>query len=201
MNQCLNAYEMDENIYQVAGHLIASKMESAHGRAFLLTNTSSWGWGTWARAWKCFDPLAQDWESMSHDRVLRKRFNLSNTYDYYTMLKNQMLFNIDSWAIRWYWSVFKKNGLVVYPPFNLVDNSGMRGDGSHGRGWFRSFGAPTTQNSPKSKVEVPPQLRLNSQLQAEFFSMVWNQNGKYVGQLVDFLKRIYWRIRYNLTQK
>jgi hypothetical protein len=199
MNSCLDAYQNDESIYQVAGHLITPKIERANNSAFLLANTSSWGWATWARAWNCFDPDAHGWDSLSKDRSLRNRFNLDNKYDYYTMLKNQMLFNINSWAIRWYWSVFKTKGMVVYPPFNLVDNSGMRGDGSHGRGWFRKFGVPTVENTNNSKIKIPKKLYFDRQIQSEVYALVWKQNGRYLGRLVDWLKKLFWKIRYTFT--
>jgi hypothetical protein len=110
-----------------------------------------------------------------------------------------MLFNINSWAIRWYWSVFKSSGLVVYPPFNLIDNSGMSGDGSHGRGWFRKFGTPTVDNSLRYQIELPKEPCLNPSNVAEFNEVIWRQNGKYLGVMVDKLKRFFWKIRFYIN--
>src|SRR5690606_5120794 len=37
----------------------------------------------------------------------------------------------NSWAIRWYASVFLNNGLVLYPSKSLVENIGHDGTGVH----------------------------------------------------------------------
>jgi hypothetical protein len=198
MNSCLDAYQDDPNIFQISGHTPSSEIKSADGKTVALTITDSWGWGTWSRAWSYFDRDAKGWCCLTKDRALRKRFNLNNKYDYYTMLRNQMLFNIDSWAIRWYWSVFKSEGLVIYPPINLVDNCGMKGDGSHGRGWFRHFDTPTIGQSSRCKISVVNPIVLRPEVQSEVFEIIWSQNGKYLGRLVDNIKRIYWAIRYFL---
>jgi hypothetical protein len=193
---CLDTYKDDLRIYQIAGHIPASELKNSNGEVVVLTNTSSWGWATWERAWRRFDQKALGWEILNVNKKMRKEFNLNNNYDYYTMLKNQMLFNIDSWAIRWYWSVFKERGLTIYPPVNLVDNCGMSGDGTHGRGWFRSFGTPTVANANNRKIKFVKPIHFNQGVQLEIFDIIWGQNGKHIGRLVDLLKKGYWFIRY-----
>ena len=49
------------------------------------------------------------------------------------MLKRQMNGEIDSWAIRWYYTVFAHDGLVLFPPRTLVQYGGFDGSGTHGR--------------------------------------------------------------------
>ncbi|MEN9895268.1 MAG: hypothetical protein RIR97_1120, partial [Pseudomonadota bacterium] len=43
----------------------------------------------------------------------------------------QMQGKLDSWAIRWNWTVFKAGGRVVYPPVSYVENIGFDGSGTH----------------------------------------------------------------------
>ena len=38
---------------------------------------------------------------------------------------------INSWAIRWWWAVFKKEGFVLYPDKSLVKNIGWDNSGTH----------------------------------------------------------------------
>ncbi len=95
---------------------------------------SCWGWGTWRRAWRQFDPSASGYSKLQRDAGLRDRFNLDGSYDYFSMLKDQIDGRIDSWGVRWLLSVFLKDGLVLYPAQSLVQNVGVDGSGSHGRG-------------------------------------------------------------------
>lgn len=38
---------------------------------------------------------------------------------------------LDSWGIRWSWSVFRNNGLTLMPPRSLVRNIGFDGTATH----------------------------------------------------------------------
>jgi hypothetical protein len=47
------------------------------------------------------------------------------------MLVNQQSGKTESWAIRWYLSVFFRGGLVLYPKKTLVENIGFDGSGQN----------------------------------------------------------------------
>ena len=134
MNHALQLLRHRDDIFQISGfnfhvpHLMNSE------DALLLPFTVSWGWATWKKAWDHFDPSLQQSSFILNSRSARQRFNLDNSYDYIFMLKQQLAGNIDSWAIRWYLSVFMLNGLTLFPPISLVRNIGFDGSGSHGRG-------------------------------------------------------------------
>jgi len=132
MNDALELYEYEESVMQVSGHMFSVPKMAGKQEAFFLPFTTSWGWATWKRAWDSFDLEATGWEQLKTDKKLRFQFNLDNSYDYYSMLEKQMTGRIDSWAIRWYWSVFQHDGLVLYPPLSLIENIGFDGTGTHG---------------------------------------------------------------------
>jgi hypothetical protein len=54
------------------------------------------------------------------------------------MLARQMRGEIDSWAVRWYWSMFQAGGLALYPPATLVANEGADAFATHAS-WKRSI--------------------------------------------------------------
>ena len=72
-----------------------------------------------------------DYKTLLDDKQLKKKFNLNGNYDYLNLLKLQKERKVDSWAIRWYLSVFMKNGLVLFPRQSLVNNIGFDGTGIH----------------------------------------------------------------------
>jgi len=132
LNAALEKYADYEKVMQISAHMFPVQKFSTKLDAFFLPFTTSWGWATWQRSWKQFDSEVIDWQSLKTDPQVRKRFNLDGTYDYYSMLKNQMAGKIDSWAIRWYWFVFKCDGVVLFPPRSYVNNIGFDGSGTHG---------------------------------------------------------------------
>jgi hypothetical protein len=188
MNAALDKYEDTENVLQVSGHMFDVPEFKNRSSAVMLPATTTWGWATWRRAWVYFDKDCRGWERLSQDRALRHRFNLNGSYDYSTMLEKQMRHGVDSWGIRWYWCVFQKSGLTVFPPRTLVTNDGVDGSGSHGRGMFRKFG-----NSMTSETKVPalPLPTLDNAATAAVFRAIYRQNGGYFGKFVDVLKRYF----------
>lgn len=131
LNSALDRYEGEEQVMQISGHIFPIKVEAKIGAVFL-PFTTSWGWATWARAWAHFDGGMKDYHKLEDDAGLRKRFDLGGAYPYFQMLKSQHEGRIDSWAIRWYLSVFMLNGLTLFPRKTLVENTGFDGSGTHG---------------------------------------------------------------------
>ena len=136
MNEALRRFAGDDNVMQISGYMFPVDMECACDSVFL-PFTTSWGWATWDRAWRHFDPEMSGLTRLSEDSDLKGRFNLGGAYDYYSMLLKQQRGEVDSWAIRWYLSVFLREGLVLYPSRSLVCNTGFDGSGTHGSGGFR----------------------------------------------------------------
>jgi hypothetical protein len=136
MNDALTRYEKEDRVMQISGHIFPVPEFTQKEEALFLPFMTSWGWGTWIRAWKHFDPSAKGWENIKSDSVLRNRFNLDGHYDYSTMLEQQMSGKVDSWAIRWHLSAFLRNGLALFPPQSLVKNIGLD-RGTHGSRMLR----------------------------------------------------------------
>ena len=69
---------------------------------------------------------------MKEDAKLRRRFNYDNTYNFYKIMKDQQTdAGTNSWAIRWYWTNFKRDGYILSPLHSLVSNEGWDGSGVH----------------------------------------------------------------------
>jgi acetyltransferase-like isoleucine patch superfamily enzyme len=103
--------------------------------AFFASMASSWGWATWKRAWDTFDKFATGYEILKTDKVLARKFDLNGTYPYSSMLYKQMeTKELDSWAIRWWWSIFRNRGLTLFPDKSLVRNIGFDKSGTHTTG-------------------------------------------------------------------
>jgi hypothetical protein len=188
MNSALHRYETEKDVYQVSGQLFDTPEFYDRKAAVFLPFTSSWGWGTWRRSWERFDPSAAGWECLAKDSVLRHRFNLGGTYDFSTMLERQMTGHGDSWAIRWYWSVFRNDGVACFPPVSLVRNTGMDGSGTHGRGRLRRFNSSPDLRQVGS-IELPGLPTVDHSDFDHVKKAIWRQNGGWLGAATDVLRR------------
>ncbi len=189
MNQALDRYAHDERIFQVSGYMFDVPELKTTPSALFLPFTVSWGWATWKRAWDQLDPQATGWEALRTNKVMRRRFNLDGTYDYATMLMRQMAGLRDSWAVRWYWSVFKTNGLVLFPPVSLVSNTGFDGSGTHGRGLLRKF-SKNKPVLPSTDITLPESVQLDAGLYGHVKKALWQQNGGWIAPVVDRMRRL-----------
>ena len=164
MNAALDRYADDDRVVQVTGFLpiLRHRLETA----VFMPHTSSWTWGTWARAWRLFEADPVDCERLSRSPALRHRFNRNGTYDYARALTRQRRGETDSWAIRWYWSVFKAGGLTVYPPQSLVTNIGFDGSGTHGARGVATATGSQVPPSPAGPFVWPEVVEVDSEVEA-----------------------------------
>ena len=97
---------------------------------------------------------------------------------------------LDSWAIRWYWSVFMENGIVLYPPESLVNNTGLDGSGTHGGGVFSRFNRLYHGSSVKCP-DLPSIASLNPREVEKAISALQWQNGGLKTLCLNMLQRLF----------
>ena len=188
MNTALDQYEEEEKVMQVSGHIFPVPEFTQREEALFLPFMTSWGWGTWKRAWKYFDPAAQGWESITRNNVLRNRFNLDGHYDYSTMLEQQMKGKLDSWAIRWHLSAFLRNGVALFPPQSLVKNIGLD-SGTHGSRMLRwTLSGQAVSIRP---VSFPRSIQVLDHDYILVQKAIFRQMGGHVGALLRRVRRLW----------
>ena len=129
MNDALETYKDEERV----GHIQACDFTRSRELppTFLIKWTGSWGWATWARAWKLYNP---DGSALLHeleDRHLTNTFDFNGKYIFTKMLRNQVEGKNDSWAIRWNASLFLHDVLSLNVGRSLVSNVGLDGSGTN----------------------------------------------------------------------
>lgn len=190
LHSALERYQDDASVFQVSGYMFDVPSLYDRETALFLPLASTWGWATWRRAWRQLDYDAMGWQEDLRQPLLRRSFNFDGVYDYAAMLRRQMTGGSDSWGIRWYWTIFKRNGKVLYPPRSLVRNFGQDGSGTHGSGHTRRFGGRTY-----SHMVVPISFPSGTaECEADVIDAVKrairNQNGGWIGYTLDTLKRV-----------
>ena len=132
-NAALDRYANAPAVWQISGYQFAVPEFRGRDEGVFLNLTTSWGWAAWKRAWDRYDPNATGWENLKSDPLLRHRFDLNGSYPYARMLVLQMEGHLDSWAIRFWWTVFRAGGISLFPPRSLVTNIGNDETATHTR--------------------------------------------------------------------
>ena len=139
MNSALDLYANVSNVYSVNAYMFPIK--TSRQQSVLLPYTSSWGWGTWKDKWNIFNSPIDETRFSNPGKHLQRRFNLAE-YDYMRIWKKN---RAKSWAIQWYYQVFIRNGLGVFPSQSLIANKGFDGSGENcGKKFLRSKDVPDT---------------------------------------------------------
>lgn len=129
MNRALDLYEADERVMHVSGYMYPLNLQ-AQGTAFLRI-LSCWGWATWERAWKHYDPNVEGHLARLNRPDLVRKFNIEGHADFHQQLLDNRSGRIRSWAVRWYASWLARGGLTLFPTLSLVRNIGHDGTGIH----------------------------------------------------------------------
>lgn len=129
LNAGLDRYAGDDDVMHVSAYMYPVLRQLP--ASFFYREATCWGWGTWARAWRHFDADAGALVTRIDEGGLRNAFNIEESMYFYQMLCKQRDGEIDSWAIRWYASMFLRNGLALHPGQSLVRNLGFDGSGVH----------------------------------------------------------------------
>lgn len=158
MNDALETYKDEPKV----GHIQACDFtqDSALPDTFLVKWTGSWGWATWDRAWKYFNPDGKALLKELEERKLTYRFDFNGKYGYTRMLRRQIEGKNNSWAIRWNASLFLQDILSLNVGRSLVQNEGFDGSGTNcgGGGLYASnlhlTELPVIKISPIEENEV-----------------------------------------------
>lgn len=128
-NDALDRYAETEKVMHVGGYMYP--IDSAGlPQSFFCRAVTSWGWATWKRAWNYFEP---DMEKLyaQFDKNKIYEFRFEGVENFWKIVGEYRAGKIDSWAVRWYASVFLNKGLGLHPAVSMINNTGHDGTGIH----------------------------------------------------------------------
>jgi hypothetical protein len=170
MNKCLFFYKRTKRVWSISGWNYNFSFKDKYD-AILIRYSSSWGWGTWADRWKNFkiNPkyIINKWDQ---NKIFR--FNLGNTYDYFSQIVRNYNGILNTWAIFWYATIFEKDGLCVCPKNSLVVNNGF------------NYKATNTKKINKLHLTKLQQMNKNFSLPS-----IIVENEKFIKKLINFIKK------------
>jgi len=129
MNDALDFYQNEERVMHISGYMFPVAEELPE--TFFYGPASCWGWATWKRAWKNYNDDARFIMKELEKTGRKKEFDLENSGVFLYQLRWNIDRKINSWAIKWYASIFLKRGLCLHPGKSLVNNIGHDGSGVH----------------------------------------------------------------------
>lgn len=147
--ELLERYRDDERVMMISGDCFppmeaiarfdpAAARHSYHFTRYL----HIWGWATWRRAWRHYDPALTRWPALRDQGWLRRRL-VSRADALFWTLWFQACHDgrLGTWDVPWAFSCWSADiagsqpwgggGLAICPNRNLVSNLGFDGSGTH----------------------------------------------------------------------
>jgi hypothetical protein len=129
MNDALEFYKDEPKVWHVSGWNYPIDMDS-FDEVFLWRLMNCWGWATWADKWQYFE---KDTKKLMREfsRGDIKKFNLDGAENvWFQVVLNKYKYT-DTWAVYWYATIFKNQGLCLNPVKSFVRNIGHDGSGNN----------------------------------------------------------------------
>ena len=172
INDGLNLYETDDKVCSINGWFFPKKNNLQE--TFFLMNHTSWGWGTWKRAWDKFNPDTDYLIREIKKRKMIKKFNLNNCFDYFGMLQRRNKKLNESHAIVWKASTFINKMLSLYPSNSFVQNIGFDATGTHYNKYDKLHG----HSDLIEKKIIPQKIKIEESVDAIRFTEKYYKNNK-----------------------
>lgn len=127
--ELLERYKDDVRIGTIGGHIENPYMNKVelYGDSYYFDHYSQiFGWASWSRAWKLYDPQMRFWPEFDRRFALMEGiFHSPRTRAIYQGFWRNRYKNGGEWDSIWFMTQCKENMLCIHPSVNLVSNVGI----------------------------------------------------------------------------
>ena len=132
--ELLERYKNDARVWQISGDFFQRNYRRAEkeNSYFFSSFPNLWGWASWRRAWKHYDPEMTGWPNNKDKGILRGLIANSIVYDYWENLWDRYYNGQrNSWDRPWVYILMLHKGLSINPTVNLISNLGFNSNATH----------------------------------------------------------------------
>lgn len=132
MNDALDFYKDNPRVMHISAYARPDlDIEAIKEPTYFFYHTTTWGWGTWKRAWDKFTPDAMAVREAVKKKGNINKLNMDGTFEFFWGLYAVARSGMNSWNTIWHSVVFLNDGLILYPKKSLVSNIGHDGSGTN----------------------------------------------------------------------
>ena len=182
-NDALTKYANQEQVMHIGAYMY-NLHDKKLPETFFYRAATSWGWATWARAWKNFEPDV-DKLIAQFDMLKIARFSIEGKMNFWKQIEQFKAGKNNSWAIRWYASIFLKNGLTLNPSQSLIQNIGHDGTGVHSN----KEDMYHVQIARKQVTQFPDTIEENEEAYKAIKNFLANRKGTLLQRIRRFVKQ------------
>ncbi|MDJ1178584.1 hypothetical protein PJF56_06895 [Roseofilum sp. BLCC_M91] len=130
--ELLKYYRYTEEVMVITGTNFFFGYQPTPDSYYFSRYIDCWGWATWRRAWQHFDFEMQEWPKLREQNWLEELFPEPQVVaQWKNIFEATYQGYINSWAYRWKFACWRRNGLTIVPEKNLVSNLGFNQEGTN----------------------------------------------------------------------
>jgi hypothetical protein len=133
-DELLERYRDDERVMMISGNNLLLNQRQVPSSYFFCKYGVMWGWATWRRAWRTFDPELSAWPSLRETDWLLDILIEPRAAHYWRAIFDAHYGHgrtPETWDAPWTFALWAQGGLSIAPEVNLISNIGFRQDASH----------------------------------------------------------------------
>ncbi|QEC77635.1 glycosyltransferase [Mucilaginibacter ginsenosidivorax] len=183
-NEALARYQNQKKVMHIGAYMYNLEDKDLP-ELFFYRAATSWGWATWAHAWDNFEPDI-DKLIAQFDPLKILKFSIEGKMNFWKQMQNFKAGKNNSWAIRWYASIFLKGGLTLNPSKSFIQNIGHDGSGVHSN----NENIYQVQIARQPVKNFPAEITENHQAYQAIKYFLNNRKGNLVQRGVRFVKQL-----------
>jgi hypothetical protein len=131
--ELLDRYKDDERVMTISGDNFQFGTRRSEYSYYFSRYSHTWGWASWRRAWKLFDPEASAWPELRKGNRLLELLGDEEVAAYWLRTFDSQFAGTadDVWDFQWAISCWAQSALTILPEVNLISNIGWRSDATH----------------------------------------------------------------------
>lgn len=195
MNRALEFYKDDQRIWAISGFSRRMEFPSDYYHdIFMLQRISSYTWASWADRWnKTRWDIRMEYPAFFFDKARRRKFAECGD-DRPLMLDAQICNKVNSWAIRFEYSMVQNEMYSILPCVSRAVCNGNDGSGTHSTKENHQFDTDLSDGEKKAVFE---RIEPDERILREFVKPYMNNWRRRIFGNIDFIF-LYYLKKYNL---
>jgi hypothetical protein len=148
--ELLQRYRDDDRIGHIGGANFQFGRKRGPSSYYFSRYDHIWGWASWQRAWKGYDPNLLLWPRAREEKWLRDFLGDRSLVGYWANIFERVYRRrIDTWDYQWVFHCWTQNRLAIIPNVNLISNIGFDTNATH------TMGHSKFNNMRTEAIELP----------------------------------------------
>lgn len=145
--ELLERHRLDERIMMITGCNFQFGRTRGDASYYFSHGVGTWGWASWRRAFRHFDPAMSLWPRERDGKLLQGIWPIESVVDYWRARFDEAFRReVDAWDYQWAFAMWRKRGLQAASNVNLIQYIGCLPDTAH----------TTDPHSPFCNVPISP---------------------------------------------